>query len=116
MKTWAKINFNNIVEDIYSFEDGVTPLQQLPNGWKWVCDNDDVKNTPCIGGSYDDAHKAFIFEKPYNSWILNQEDFNWYAPVEKPTTTKTVTIEGNQITIPDTYVWNELTTSWDKLS
>jgi hypothetical protein len=26
------------------------------------------------------------------------------------------TIEGNQITIPDTYVWNELTTSWDKLS
>jgi hypothetical protein len=35
-----------------------------------------------VGGTYVDGR--FIYKQPYPSWTLNQETFEWEAPVEIP--------------------------------
>lgn len=37
-----------------------------------------------IGGTYDDALDVFIPLKPYPSWVLNTETYEWDAPIPKP--------------------------------
>jgi len=58
------------------------------------------KNYAGIGFTYDATRDAFIAEKPYPSWILNEDSCRWQAPVAKP--------NDNHI-----YSWNEQTVSWD---
>ena len=58
------------------------------------------KNHAGIGYTYDEDRDAFIYKKPYSSWILNEDTCQWEAPVALPT-------DGNK------YNWNELTLSWD---
>jgi hypothetical protein len=48
---------------------------------------------------YDELLDAFLPPKPFDSWILNQENYLWQAPVAMPTDGKM-------------YNWNETTTSW----
>jgi hypothetical protein len=57
------------------------------------------KNHAGIGMTYDAQRDAFIPQKPYNSWILNEDTCLWNAPVAKP--------NDNNI-----YSWNEETQSW----
>jgi len=64
-----------------------------------------------IGYTWDEDNKSFVPEKPYNSWVLNETTFTWEPPVSKPEQTYT-TIDGTKY--PDTFTWNESTTSWDK--
>jgi len=61
------------------------------------------KNHAGIGYTYDTNRDAFISQKPYNSWILNEQTCLWDAPVAYPQ-------DGNK------YTWNEETLSWDLLS
>jgi hypothetical protein len=61
------------------------------------------KNYAGIGYNYDEQKDAFIPQKPYNSWILNENTCLWEAPVAKP-------VDNNK------YSWNEQTLSWDLLS
>ena len=43
------------------------------------------KNYAGIGFTYDEEHDAFFETEPdYPSWILNQETFQWVAPVPMP--------------------------------
>ena len=58
------------------------------------------KNYASIGYSYDADKDAFISEKPYNSWTLNNTSCLWEPPVAYPD-------DG------EPYKWNEGTTSWD---
>lgn len=60
------------------------------------------KNYAGIGFSYDEVRDAFIPEKPYPSWILNESTCLWEAPIPIPT--------------PDSYLyyWDENTLSWVK--
>jgi hypothetical protein len=58
------------------------------------------KNYAGIGYTYDSQRDAFIPEKPYNSWILNENTCNWDAPVAYPT-------DGNM------YDWNEENQNWE---
>ena len=58
------------------------------------------KNYAGVGYSYNAQLDAFIPEKEYASWVLNEETCLWEAPVAKPD-------DGNE------YKWNESTTSWD---
>ena len=58
------------------------------------------KNHAGIGYTYDQQRDAFIPQKPYNSWVLNESTCNWEAPVAYPQ-------DGNK------YKWNEQTLSWD---
>jgi len=58
------------------------------------------KNHAGIGMIYDEDRDAFIYKKPYNSWILNEQTCLWEAPVAMPIDNYT-------------YRWNESTLTWD---
>jgi hypothetical protein len=53
-----------------------------------------------IGDTYDQTIDGFIAPKPFNSWVLNEENCEWEAPVSRP--------EDENL-----YHWNESTLSWD---
>ena len=61
------------------------------------------KNYAGIGYSYDEQRDAFIPQKPYSSFILNEDTCLWEPPVPYPT-------DGER------YLWNEETISWDLVS
>jgi len=52
-----------------------------------------------VGYIYDRENDVFYPPKPYPSWVLNIEIWNWQAPVLRP--------EGDA-----EYDWDETTTSW----
>lgn len=56
-------------------------------------------NAAAIGARYDEALDAFIYEQPFESWVLNDATFTWEAPTPQP--------KGD-------YQWNEETTAWVK--
>jgi len=58
------------------------------------------KNYAGIGFTYDSQRDAFLYPKPYPSWVLNEDTCLWEAPVQRPD-------DGEK------YSWNEATTSWD---
>ena len=55
------------------------------------------KNYAGIGFTYDAELDAFIPEKPFESWVLDEATAQWQAPVPMP--------EGN-------YRWDEDSVSW----
>jgi hypothetical protein len=57
------------------------------------------KNYAGIGYTYDRERDAFIPQKPFASWVLNEDTCLWDAPVAMPT-------DGGM------YQWDESTTSW----
>jgi hypothetical protein len=57
------------------------------------------KNFAGIGYTYDRERDAFIPQKPFASWVLNEDTCLWDAPVAMPD-------DGGM------YQWDESTTSW----
>jgi hypothetical protein len=49
---------------------------------------------------YDEDRDAFIYKKPFNSWILNETTYLWESPIPYPQ-------DNNK------YSWNEQNQSWD---
>lgn len=60
------------------------------------------KNYAGIGFTYDKEKDAFIPQKPYQSWVLNETTCLWEAPVVMPNDGKT-------------YIWNENITNWTEV-
>ena len=58
------------------------------------------KNHASIGMIYDEDRDAFIYKKPFNSWILNETTYLWESPIPYPQ-------DNNK------YSWNEQNQSWD---
>lgn len=56
-------------------------------------------NYASIGYTYDTENDVFYSPKPYASWVMNQTNWTWEAPVPMPE-------EGGP------YTWDEETTSW----
>lgn len=53
--------------------------------WKQTSYNHNIrKNYAMIGGTYDSERDAFIANKIFPSWVLNEETCNWEAPVPIP--------------------------------
>ena len=105
MSQYAKINSDNIIENVIVCEDSQISLQ----------DGNFVKVTnetmsPQIGGEYNKDANKFIRIKPYESWVLNDE-FNWTSPVEIPNDAQ-ITPLGSVIN----YKWDEEDQAWIKLS
>ena len=137
MASFAKLGVGNIIErvevvsnDIATTEQaGVEFLQNLYKDravWKQTSYNTYGgvhltggtpfrKNYATIGGKYDQTRDAFIEQKPFESWTLNETTCQWEAPIEKPTTynQNLTDLEGNPY--PDTYIWNESTEQWELL-
>ena len=128
MASFAKLNSENIVTIVVSVVNevlkdsngveqesiGIQFLKNLynePNAiWKQTSYNTNGgvhllggipfrKNHAGIGYTYDSQRDAFIPQKPYNSWILNESTCLWNAPVARPQ-------DGN------IYTWNEESLNW----
>jgi hypothetical protein len=63
------------------------------------------KNYAGLGYAYDAGRDAFIPQKPFASWVLNEDTCLWDAPVAMPEDAGT----GEP---PKRYTWDEETTSW----
>ena len=57
------------------------------------------KNFAGVGMIYDPIRNAFIGEKPYESWILDEDTCQWKTPIDYPT-------DGKE------YYWDEPTINW----
>jgi hypothetical protein len=127
MASFAKIGLNSKVIEVLSVHNNVLKdsngVEQEVNGidfltkltgypvWKQTSYNTHGgihssgktplrKNHAGIGMTYDENRDAFIPQKPFNSWVLNESNCLWEAPVDKPQ-------DENR------YTWNESTLTWD---
>lgn len=115
MAHFAKLDENNIVLAVHivnnevitvngveSEQAGIDFLTELygHTSWKQCSYNGSIrKNYPGAGYSYDSTRDAFISEKTFTSWILNEDTCTWEPPIPYPTDDKR-------------YTWDEATTSW----
>jgi hypothetical protein len=122
MAHFAKLGKGNIVErvavvsnDVATTEqegmDFLNNLHQSRDVWKQTSYNTKAgvhllggtpfrKNYAAVGYTYDQTRDAFIPNKPYNSWTLNETTCQWEPPVARPN-------DGQR------YEWNEETQQWD---
>jgi len=118
MAHWAELDENNIVTRVL-VGDNNDPAGD--EGYQWLIDNLGGKwvktsyntiagqhtlgGTPLrgnyagIGYSYNEELDAFIPPKPFESWTLNTEKFNWDSPKAYPTDGKF-------------YTWDEADQNW----
>jgi hypothetical protein len=116
MSRYAKINSDNIVENVIICEDfQVSSLEGI-----YIKETADT-NTANIGERYDAANNKFIPAKPYPSWILG-EDFEWHSPVGcSPSdgtyewhedTQEWVLLPVGTIRPSEHHIWDEETETW----
>lgn len=75
--------------------------------WKQTSYNHNIRHRYAYrGGTYDPDLDVFLYPKPYTSWVLNGETYEWDAPVPKPIPTE------DMITNNQDYVWNEDSLNW----
>ena len=77
--------------------------------WKQTSYNKNFRgNFAGAGFTYDSTLDAFIPPKPYESWILNTDEYNWEAPIPLPS--------GSQNSLPNSegemYYWDEVEQNW----
>ena len=90
------------IDGVESEQAGIDFLTNLHghNLWKQTSYNSSFrKNYAGIGMKYDALKDAFIPEKPYASWILNELTCVWEAPIQYPLDNKK-------------YYWDEDSQSW----
>ena len=115
MAHFTKLNENNIVINVNVVNNnvldpnneeasGIEFLTEWSGGytnWKQTSYNGNFrKNYAGIGYTYDSIRDAFIPQKPFDSWILDEETCQWNAPTPMPVE------EGKRFT------WDEETLSW----
>ena len=132
MASFAKLNSENIVTTVESVVNevlkdsngieqeqlGIQFLKTLynePNAiWKQTSYNTNAgvhslggtpfrKNHAGIGYTYDQTRDAFIPQKTFNSWLLNQTTCQWEAPVARPQD-------------ENMYTWNEEILNWELIN
>jgi len=119
MADFARIDSNNIVQNVYSIanehlineqgnEEEAFGIVYLNNtigvGFTWVQtskDNNFRKNFAGLGYTYDKTNDMFLKPQPYESWTLDAS-FDWQPPIAMPD-------DGSG------YTWNEDTTAWDEV-
>ena len=111
MAHYAFLDQNNIVTEVIVGIDETELIEDLdPETWygnfrgqvcKRTSYNGNIrKNYAAIGYTYDNQRDAFIAQKPFNSWILDEETCRWNAPEPYPT-------DGFS------YHWNEENLDWE---
>lgn len=120
MAHFAKLDGNNVVEQVIVVSNSVIDNQPFPQSepigvdfckslygqetnWAQTSYNASFRyNYAGIDYTFDQSAQpdgAFISPKPYPSWLLNTNTYQWEAPVPYPS-------EGGP------YVWDEKTQSW----
>jgi hypothetical protein len=128
MAYFAKLGTGNIVENVISINntvitdangveqeqlgvDFINNLYGTNDIWKQTSYNNRIrKNYAGIGMTYDAQRDAFIPQKPYNSWVLNEQTCNWESPIVIPELTQ------EQIDNKNYYTWNEEILNWELIN
>ena len=91
MSYWAEIDENNIVVRVTvgntdNPDEGYSwLLNNLGGRWIKTSDNGDIRgHFAGIGYYYNEEKDFFICPKPFDSWVLNEETYNWQAPISYP--------------------------------
>jgi hypothetical protein len=117
MALFAKI-FNGVVEQVIVINDsdmqdengviqesiGSIFCSNLSNGGEWKMASTDGSirfNEAKVGDTYDPVRNAFISQSPYPSWVLNESNMKYEAPVKLE--------HGKSY---DEWTWDESTLSW----
>lgn len=118
MAHFAELDENNIVLRVVvvdnsvlndgGVENEVLGINYLKNilgqDTKWVqtsYNNSFRKRFAGAGYSYNEYLDAFINPKPYDSWVFDENEVSWVAPIKKP--------EGDGL-----YTWDETNFKWVK--
>ena len=102
MSHFAKINSSNVVTEVIVAEKDFINSGIVGDEFLWVqtsYNGNFRKNYAGVGGTYDKTRDAFIAQKPYASWTLDESSCQWQAPTVYPD-------DGKK------YTWNEETTNW----
>jgi hypothetical protein len=92
MANFAKINEQNIVEQVIVIDNGheqngqdyINNTLGLEGRWIQTSFNNNIrKQFAGTGFYYDEVKDIFIAIKPFNSWILNENN-DWVAPIPEP--------------------------------
>ena len=109
MAHFAKVNDMGIVEGVIVAEQDF--INTLPDASSWIQTSYNTyggqhpegrplrKNFAGVGFTYDREKDAFIPQKPFISWVLNENTCLWEAPIVMPGDGKD-------------YFWDEVTTNW----
>lgn len=91
MKYFAKLDADNKVVNTVVFnddatEDSVASFYNDGSTYKEYKEDDTSfrKNPAIINGYYHPEADAFATVKPFESWVLNTDDYHYYAPVTQP--------------------------------
>jgi hypothetical protein len=111
MGHYARIDENNIVQEVLVVEDNVIRKGLLGHPAQWIKTSYNMyagehrlggtplrKNFAGIGYTYDAGKDAFIPPKQFDSWVLNEETCLWEAPIPMPQDGK--------------YIWSEPKIKW----
>ena len=109
MNYFAILSTENLVEQVITAPNNSEELKTQYEsllGKKCVAtfrDGSQRKRFAGVGMHYSDAADAFVYDKPFNSWVLNNETAEWEAPKAKPADTE-----------DEYYTWDESDLSWTK--
>ena len=84
-KTFVHLDENGIVQRAFIASSEYASTKPCGDGI-YIEHTSDIKGQSIIGHLYDEELNAFIPPKPYASWILNEETWQWESPVPRPTT------------------------------
>jgi len=104
-KYWAKVN-KGIVQKVIVAEESFFDTFVDDSAGQWLetkMDGSIRKNYAGIGFSYDSTRDAFIPQKIYESWTLNEDTCQRESPIAYPD-------DGNS------YDWNETDQQWDEVT
>lgn len=77
----------------------------IDGNWKQTSYNGNFRaNYAGTGYPYDEENDVFIPIQPFKSWLLNEEDYQWYPPIPMPI------IENNSD--QRYYLWDESMVNW----
>ena len=117
MAHFCKLDENNIVLEVHVVNNddilnlpfpasepvGIEFLKNWSGGytnWKQTSYNNNFrKRYAGIGYTYDEQHDVFIPPKPFESWVLNQQELIYEPPITYPT-------DGKK------YLWDEEIINW----
>ena len=117
MSSFAEIDENNIVLRVLVVGQEFINTGVLGDPSKWIQTSYNTykgehkhggtplrKNFAGIGFLYDSVKDAFIPPKPYPSWVLNEDECQWYAPTPYPGESVQEDFEWDE----DNLVWKEI--------
>ena len=97
MKRFAKLVGNRVVWVINA---NSQEWCELNLGGKWV--ETFEENLASLNNYYNEDKNIFISEKPYPSWIYDEDNNYWYPPIQEPNDGKL-------------YKWNEEILNWEEV-